>query len=552
MEDTLLNIGLAFLEGLGLIVSPCILPILPIVLSGSLEGNKNRPLGIIFGFVVTFAIFTFFSRKLVQYSGIDLSLVRDFSYVLLILFGLTMLSSYLTEKFGRLTQRFANIGANASAINNPQGGFMSGFIFGCLIGFIWTPCAGPILAAVIVQTVIQKTTFSSFLVIFAFGLGAGVPMLLIAIFGRALMAKLSFFKRTTNVLRKTLGLIILASVGLMIYNDKLTTGSIDTTTTKTLSHNTQNSLVDGLDKPFSAPAIDGITAWINSNPFQLNQLKGKVVLIDFWTYSCINCIRTLPYIKDWYAKYHDKGLVIIGVHTPEFEFEKNIDNVKKAVIKDGIEYPVALDSNFVTWQNYHNKYWPAHYLIDPNGNVVYQHFGEGDYDVTENNIRYLLGLNKTVRQVPIAATANHITSETYVGYARANRTNSPAHLVKDESNQYHFANVLPVNAWSLQGKWQIVAEHITSAEKNAAIKIHFSAKKVFIVLGNTTNKSIQVKLLLNGEAVVNEKGADVIDSSIVVPTHSLYHALDFSEVTTGILELIASEPGLEIYTFTFG
>ncbi|MEO8400664.1 MAG: thioredoxin family protein [Gammaproteobacteria bacterium] len=305
---------------------------------------------------------------------------------------------------------------------------------------------------------------------------------------------------------------------------------------------------------YPAPELAGITAWINSEPLQLNQLKGKVVLIDFWTYSCINCIRTLPYLREWYKKYHNDGLVIIGVHSPEFDFEKNLDNVKNAVVKDGIVYPVALDNQFNTWRNYDNRYWPAHYLIDKNGNVVYQHFGEGEYVQTENNIRFLLGLKEPVSESTVSSeiVTRAETPETYLGYTRAANFKSPEKARHDQSASYSYPEELLDNTWALKGGWVIHAEHIMSTESNSALKIHFNARKVFIVMGSSTNKSIQVKLLLNGEQVVVGKGKDVMNSSITVDKHRLYEVLALPRSSSGILQMISSSPGLEGYAFTFG
>lgn len=551
MEISLWNIGLAFLEGFALIISPCILPILPLILSGSIEGGKRRPIGITLGFVLSFALFTLFSKKLVEYSGIDLNLIRHVSYGLLILFGLIMISSYLTEKFARLTQRFTNTGTTWSAINNPQGGFVSGLSFGFLVGLIWTPCAGPLLAAVIVQTVIQKTTLESYFTVFAFGIGAGVPMLLISLFGRVILDKVSFLKTHTELLRKCFGAIIILSVVAMIYSESYSTSFAETSSAQQIE---TNALTHGLSDPYPAPVIAGITTWINSPPLTLQQLKGKVVLIDFWTYSCINCIRTLPYLKDWYQKYHDKGFVIIGVHSPEFEFEKDLDNVKRGVEKYGIKYPVALDNHFVTWQNYNNRYWPAHYLIDKEGNVVYTHFGEGEYAVTENNIRFLLGMNKTENTLPEEKHGffTRQTPETYLGYARSENNDSSGYTQRDKVGEYNFPKILSTDGWALKGKWIVSAQQISSAEKDAAIKIRFHAKKVYAVMGNSKNKSVTVKLLLNGKAIINEKGKDVENSSIVVKNNALYEVISFKQAETGVLEMTATDAGLEMYTFTFG
>lgn len=538
MSNDLLNIGLSFIEGFALIISPCILPILPIILAGSLEGNKKKPFGIIIGFVLTFALFTFFSRKLVEYSGIDLSIVRYFSLGLLFLFGLILLSSFLSEQFMLRTQRLMNVGSHFS--NNPRGGFFSGVIFGGLIGVIWTPCAGPILAAVIVLTVLQKETFNSFLIVLAFGMGAAIPMFLIALFGRLIAEKLNFFKERAILFRKILGVIIILSVLYMLFGENFTLPFARPENPKQVNN---NMLRDGLMNPYPAPPLEDIHAWINSQPITLQELKGKVVLIDFWTYSCINCIRTLPFLKEWYQKYHTLGFEIIGVHSPEFVFEKNLENVKKAVKENGIFYPVALDNNFITWQNYQNHYWPAHYLIDKKGNVVYEHFGEGKYEETENNIRFLLGLNEPITLPhPNPITFRALTPETYLGYSRSENYASPESIQSDQVGSYHFPKELAENKWALQGQWKVTAEKITSVSENAAIRIHFSARKVFVVMGNTGPKPIEVKVFLNGKKV----------SSFFAEDHKLYTALSLPEVSDGIMQLEAVSPGLEFYTFTFG
>jgi cytochrome c biogenesis protein CcdA/thiol-disulfide isomerase/thioredoxin len=548
MQSDFINILLGFIEGFALIISPCILPILPIILASSLSGSKKRPLGIIIGFTLSFAIVAFFSRKFVHYSGIDLNLLRYISYAFLLLFGFILLSSYLSEKFSHLTQRFSNLGSVFSK-NNPQGGFLSGLFIGGLVAIVWTPCAGPILAAVIVQTVMQKTTLSSFFTLVAFALGAAIPMYIIAFYGKQLIDSFSFFKTKARLFRKILGAIIIAAVVYMIYSEReLVSTSVVQSTIKT-----SKALQDGLWRPYKAPEIEGIEAWINSPPLKFADLKGKVVLIDFWTYSCINCIRSLPYLKDWYNKYHNKGLVIIGIHSPEFDFEKNLANVKAAVNRYGIAYPVALDNRFVTWSNFHNQYWPAHYLINKEGEIVYTHFGEGSYDVTENNLRFLLGLDdlNLVRADASSPPTYGQTPETYLGYARADRNFSP-YLQQDKAALYSFSAKLAANAWSLEGLWQVKEAKIVAAKANAALKIHFNAGKVFVVMGNGSAKPIKVKLLLNGEPLIEVQGKDVKSSTVLVDKHSIYEIIAAKQFSSGILELIATEPGLEIYTFTFG
>lgn len=539
MQKEWLNLILAFVEGFVLIISPCILPILPIVLSGSIQGGKKRPYGIIIGFVSIFVIFTLFARKLVQTLGIDLNIVRNISFALLFAFGIVMISNYLTDKFDLIMQRFANIGSSWKISSKEKTGFFSGFLFGGLIGIIWTPCAGPILAAIILQTILQKTDLFSFFSVLSFGIGVAIPMLAIVVFGREIVVRFSFFKTRAIFLRRLLGCVIIVSIIYAVYGNAIIS-FVNKPRESSLAM--QNKLLHSLKNPYPMPQISGISAWINSDPLDMAQLKNKVILIDFWTYSCINCVRTLPYLKSWYEKYHDSGFLIIGVHSPEFDFEKDLANVQKAVTDFGIKYPVALDNNFITWTNYDNHYWPAHYLIDKNGNVVYEHFGEGEYDVTENNIRFLLGMNATPVQVEKTLQSLQ-TPETYLGYLREDRFSSPEFIKQNSSKQYSFPKDLAENDWALQGNWIMGAQHITADAAYSALRINFRAGKVYAVMGSNLNKPINVQILLNGKPTTK---------MIEVTNHTLYTLIDEANSINGVLELITSAPGLEIYAFTFG
>lgn len=551
MQADLLNIGLAFIEGFLLILSPCILPILPIILSGSLTGNKSRPIGIVVGFIIMFTVVTLFSRSIIELAQIDADTIRMVSFIILLILGIIMVSKTLTEKFTVWTQGLANAGSSLQTANNPQGGFWSGVLFGGLVGIIWTPCAGPILAAVIVQVVLQHTTFSSILVVISFAIGAGVPMLLIALFGRKIVSSIGFLRNHSTLLRQLLGFIIILTVlYLMIF--PATLFSFDQSNNTVSAKPT--ALINGIEFPYKAPEISGIDAWINSPPLTWNDLKGKVVLVDFWTYSCINCIRTLPYLKDWYAKYHDQGFEIIGVHSPEFQFEHDINNVRQAVMSDEILYPVALDNQFVTWRNFKNEYWPAHYLVNKQGEVVYVHFGEGEYDVTENNIRFLLGMgsaNKT-NASDQESYLNNQTPETYLGYDRAERFSSPEDMKRDVSALYTYPADLGSSDWALKGEWMIGAEKIVSVSQGASIKLHFKAKKVYIVMGVPNKKIVPVKFMLDGQPLIKNQGKDVVDSQIQVNHNQLYSVINMTNGDEGVLEIIAGSPGLEVYTFTFG
>ncbi len=557
------NFFLAFIEGFALILSPCILPILPIMLSGTMAGGKKRPLGIILGFALTFALFTLFSRFLVQHAGLNLNIIRDIAFALIILFGIILLSDRLSEKFSQSTQKLANLGANITAGQQPHG-FFSGLLFGGLVSLIWTPCAGPILAAALIQIALQKTLLNSFIALFMFSLGSVIPMIIIAFAGKKLIDKLGFLKSHSSLLRKIFGVIIIVVTLALAYVSYFRPdffALLSAPKTSVMQENKQDNihsenLINALT-PYPAPALAGLSHWLNSPALTLSQLKGKVVLIDFWTYSCINCIRTLPYLLAWDKAYRSKGLIIIGVHTPEFEFEKNSENVRQAVLRFGIQYPVALDNDYMTWQNFQNHYWPAHYLIDKNGRVVYQQFGEGDYVTTEHNIRVLLGLNKSASASSFTSAESLInypqTPETYLGYARADHFASPESVTKDSVGDYTFPAQLATDEWALQGKWLIAAEKISNQGPQAAIKIHFNASHVYVVMGSANHQPLTVEVLLNGKPITPLiSGSDVKDGLLLVNQQRLYELANFPHATDGEITLIIRAVGGEIYTFTFG
>lgn len=516
--------GLAVLEGMALIASPCILPILPLVLSASIDGGKSRPFGIITGFIASFCLFAFFSRWIVLSLGLNLDYIKYGSLVLLGLLGAVMISSYLTEKFSAMTQGFADFGGKFST--NQNGGFFSGLGIGALIGLIWTPCAGPILAAVLVQIIRQQNTIHSFITMICFAIGAGIPMLIIALMGRGFMNKLSFFKGRAQAMRKALGALIILSV--IVIGVGFDTQNIFTNDKHVGIDMNNQHLINPLSAPYDAPEFKDIQAWLNSEPLTMEKLKGKVVLVDFWTYSCINCVRTLPFITGFDKKYRDKGLVVIGVHAPEFEFEKNVDNIKNAIAQHHIEYPVAVDSNLSTWDKYQNRYWPAQYLINKEGKVVYTHFGEGDDEIIEHNIKALLDIERP-DTVEAESPQYHVdqTPETYLGTMRADR----------------YTPVVPTkHHWTIHGKWDIQSEKIVSESPDATLTINFNAQKVFLVMGTKTGEPIQATIFLNGHPY----------GMITVDRHTLYQLLDQHEFKNGILQIKANAPGLELYAFTFG
>ena len=544
-----IEIGFAFLEGLALIASPCILPVLPLVLAASVEGGRRRPYGIIIGFVLSFSVFALASRAIVTALGIDLDVIKNVSLVLLVLFGLVLLSSKLSEKFSALTQGAANFGNQLAA--NSKDGLFSGILIGSLIGLVWTPCSGPILAAVLVQVIRQQSDLAGYFIIFSFAIGAGLPMLIIALSGRSIMKKLGFFYRHAEAIRRAFGVLIILSVAYIASGVDAQTWFMDN---KSTPQKEAVALEEGLPNAYPAPEIGGIKTWLNSPPLTLQSLQGKVVLIDFWTYSCINCVRTLPILTEWDKKYRDKGLVIIGIHSPEFEFEKKLENVQAAIAQHAIQYPVALDNQFTTWLNFKNRYWPAHYLINQEGKVVYTHFGEGKYAVTENNIRFLLGIKgkADAAAVPAKPVTTGQTPEIYLGYERTKNFSSQEKLLHDAQAQYHFPPSLPSNGWAFRGKWKVQSEKAIAEEQNAALRLNFKARKVFLVLGTASGKAIQATLSLNGKPVGGNAGKDAPGGVITVERNTLYELIDQQDFQNGLLEIKTDAPGLEVYAFTFG
>ncbi len=540
--------GLAFVEGLALIASPCILPVLPLVLSASVEGGRKRPFGIILGFVLSFTLFALASRKLVAAFHVDLDLIKYGSLILLAAFGLVLLSEKLSARFSALTQRFANAGTTLTA--SAQGGFGSGVLIGLLIGLVWTPCAGPILAAVLVQVIRQQNDLAGTLIIGAFALGAGIPMLLIALTGRRIMGRLGFLTQHAEAVRKGFGVLILLSVAFIASGIDIQTVFAPKEEPLTTAQPAPIGLQRGLETPYPAPKFAGLQGWLNSEPQTMAALKGKVVLVDFWTYSCINCVRTLPYLTKWDEKYRDQGLVIVGIHSPEFEFEKKQANVAAALAQHGIRYPVALDNALSTWTAFKNRYWPAHYLIDREGRVVYTHFGEGAYGVTENNIRFLLGLKPVAEAAPAPQTRATITPETYLGHARAQHYAGSA-LQKDTAADYIFPSELKPDQWALEGGWKVEGQKITATKPGAALRLRFTAKRVFLVVGTANDMPASATLTLNGQPLTHA-GKDAPGGTLKVEKPRLVELVAQDGISEGLLEIQADTAGLEAYAFTFG
>ena len=541
----LVLIGIGFLAGVVTAVSPCVLPVLPVLLAGGASGRK--PVRIVAGLVASFSVFTLFAAWILDKLGLPQDFLRNAAIVLLFVLAATLLVPQAAQLIERPLAFFSRF--------RPRG-VGGGFFLGATLGLVFVPCAGPVLATVTVVAAQNNVGLRAIVLTLAYAAGAAVPMLLIARGGREASARL---RQHAAALRLGSGVVIGAvALALTFHLDdriaQFTPGYTtflqnkiekNSTATKQLAkvrggqqalaavHSTAGS---NLPDYGVAPALHADGAWINSPPRTLQQLRGKVVLVDFWTYSCINCLRTLPHLKAWYAAYHAKGLEIIGVHTPEFAFEHVTSNVRDAVKRLGVKWPVVQDNRYKTWDNYANQYWPAEYLIDRSGHVRHTHFGEGEYDKTESLIRTLLGARGTMaRHVADATPTGLLTPETYLGYARLN-TYVGSKVVPGVPARYTFARSVPDNELSYAGTWRVGGQSIV-AGPNARLRLRFSASNVYIVLGGRGT----VHALIDGKPT----------STIKVDAQRLYTVRASRRSISALLELRFTS-GIQAYSFTFG
>ena len=453
----------AFLGGIVTILSPCILPILPIVLSGTLTGGKKKPLGVVSGFILSFTFFTLFLTTIIKFTGVSADALRTISVFVIGVFGVSLLIPTFQVAMEKWFSRLASI-APQQKQNTNRPDFIAGFFIGLSLGLVWTPCVGPILASIITLAATSSINGGSVFITLAYSMGTAIPLFAITYGGRQLLTRHPWLLTNTQIIQKAFGILMLiAAMGIFFSWDRQFQSYILTTFPNYgagLTKLEDNTLVKNeLDKLKNAPKISMENLlesnlgdapkfivggqWINTKPLTMESLKGKVVLVDFWTYTCINCIRTLPYVKSWWKSYEDKGLVIVGVHTPEFAFEKETDNVEAAVKDFGITYPVMQDNNYQTWQAYNNQYWPAHYLIDKNGKIRYTHFGEGKYDETELMIQTLLKeTGATISAVPNNPTYQIAarSPETYLGFRRIEHFASVENIKEDVDHLLHAEN----------------------------------------------------------------------------------------------------------------
>ncbi len=560
-------------------ISPCILPLLPVVLvagaarpvtdsAGPAEpttastgttasrGGLARPLAVVLGLVLSFSVLILAGSEIISLLHLPADSLRDAGIALLALVGL----GYLIPPLGALLERpFARI-----RVRRPNGSG-GGFALGLALGVLYVPCAGPVLAAITVVGATHRVGLTAVFVTAAFAIGTAVPLLAVALAGGQLSRRLTAIRRRAPQARVVGGVVLIGMAVAIAFNAfqgleqdvpsyssalqgsaKVRSELNSLTGVKQTSLTKCNSSATTLVDCGPAPNFTGITAWLNTpggKPLTMAGLRGKVVLVDFWTYSCINCQRTLPHVEAWYSRYAKDGFVVVGVHTPEFAFEHVVSNVIAQSAALGVHYPVAVDDNYATWNAYDNEYWPADYLIDAQGNVRHVAFGEGDYSTTEKLIRTLLadahpGLAlPPPTNVPDRTPTGELSPETYVGYDRLQYLVPSTDVVENAPSAYQFPASLPLGGMGLSGTWTEHAEEAT-AGPHAELELGFLAQDVYLVMGGQGSVSVSI----------NGKHMQTIQVAGIPRLYTLYSA---NAVTSGTM-LLQMSPGVQAYDFTFG
>jgi cytochrome c biogenesis protein CcdA/thiol-disulfide isomerase/thioredoxin len=591
-------LGFAVLAGAGTALSPCVLPVLPALLSAGGVGGKRRPLGIVLGLSITFTVTIVGLASLVDGVGLGSDPLRDVAIAVLLAFGLALLAPRLTERLEAPLSRLARFGPRSTGE-----GFASGLLVGGALGFVYTPCASPILAAVIS---LSAATGRTILIAVAYAAGSALVLLALTLGGRRVFERVRRAGRG-QALQRALGTIMILTAVAILTNldvnfdqfvaqhipDVNITAALECSSTVTgrlheitghqpkfapangssacggsggsvraltasASQATLLASAHALPMLGAAPEFTETQRWFNTpggRPLTLAGLRGRVVLVDFWTYTCINCIRTLPYLKAWDAAYRRAGLEIVGVETPEFAFERDAGNVANAISQFELRYPVVQDNKMGTWNAYGNEYWPADYLIDARGQVRYAAFGEGDYDKTETAIRELLaeaGRPADGRGHPagVIVPSQEATPETYLGTARAEGWLTPP---RPGFRDYGAppTGELAVNDFAFSGRWKISTQP-AKAVASAGIDVEFQAKDVYLVLSSPRARPLGVSVLLDGRRISGaDAGADVHAGELTVRRQRLYALVSLRRSERHHLSLRLA-PGVSGYAFTFG
>jgi cytochrome c biogenesis protein CcdA/thiol-disulfide isomerase/thioredoxin len=576
----MLLILLAYLGGVLTILSPCILPVLPFVFAKSDQPFVRSGLPLLVGMALTFALVATLAAVGGGWAVRANEIGRWVALGLLALFALTLIFPSLSD---RMTRPLVALGSRMTEKTGQNRGVGTSLLLGVATGLLWAPCAGPILGIIFTTAALKGASSSTTLLLLAYALGAATSLALALLAGGKIFSRMKKSLGAGEWIKKALGIAVLLGVAAIAAGfDTRVLASLSSAQTSGIETGLARALgVKGMDQTSATqtkngqlvlpiegelPPLTGIGPWINSPPLTRAQLKGKVVVIDFWTYSCINCLRSLPYVEAWSKRYKDDGLVVIGVHAPEFAFEREFDNVKKAVGDLGITYPVALDNDWHLWRALNNNYWPAHYFVDAQGRVRYHHFGEGGYDESERVIRQLLteaghppsarmaGANAT-QAAEMAASGKVKSPETYIGYARANGFVSTGGQSQDQAKDYAIPAQLELNQWALGGRWTVAPQFATAAAASGKIAFRFHARDLHLVLGPAAGgKAVRFRVTIDGHAPGADAGGDVKpDGSGVVTAERLYQLVRLKgDVTDHTFEITFLDPGVQAFSFTFG
>jgi cytochrome c biogenesis protein CcdA/thiol-disulfide isomerase/thioredoxin len=544
-----------------------VLPVLPaIFFSGGLQGDtqdtsdaprdRRRPYLVVGGLALSFSIFTLLGTLILRSLPISDDVIRWAGLVVLVLLGIGMIAprfeTLLEKPFSRIPQR---------KVSTHRGSF----VLGLALGAVYVPCAGPVLAAITVAGATGRIGYKTIVLTLTFAIGTSIPLLIFALAGRGVAERVRAFRQHQRRIRVIAGVVVIGLAVALTFNvtDALQRAVPDYTASvnnaivkggglaKALGTKQNSTLTDCAEKSASTlqncgvqPDIDGISKWLNTpddKPVTAASLKGKVVLVDFWAYSCINCQRAIQHVEAWYSRYKNAGLVVLGIHTPEYAFEHVAGNVAAGAKRLGITYPVALDNDYTTWDNFSNQSWPADYLVDSTGVVRYASIGEGEYSKAEGFIRQLLSAAKPgvvlpgATDIKDATPSGPLTPETYLGSERANSYAGDA-TDGAGTGTFRYPATVPTNEFALTGFWTVSKEALTSG-KGAGLRLSFVARDVYLDVGGTGTVTATVNGKTTSYAV---RGAPNI--------YTVFHTANSSQAT---LDLTLS-PGLSAYSFTFG
>ncbi|MBK4723014.1 cytochrome c biogenesis protein DipZ [Azospirillum sp. YIM DDC1] len=586
----------AYLGGMLTIVSPCILPALPFVFARAEKPFVTSTLPMLAGMATTFAAVATLAAVGGGWAVQANDLGRLVALALLAVFGVALVSPRVAGILTRPAVAFGNRILHMAGESGPAPTFGGSLLIGVATGLLWAPCAGPILGLVLTGAALQGANLQTTLLLLAYAAGAATSLALALLVGGWLFATMKRSLGGGEWVRRGLGVAVIAGVAAIglgldtglfaslssANTDRIERALLDNFGSEDrelgqelgMSMVASNAVVRTAGTPFQSdlpvegtfPSLDGTVEWLNSAPLSTETLRGKVVLVNFWTYSCINCIRALPYVRAWADKYKDQGLVVIGVHTPEFAFERNVQNIRKALTDFQIGYPVAVDSNFKVWRAFRNSYWPALYFIDAKGRIRHHAFGEGNYQESEKAIQALLAeagergasndvVTPDAKGAQAAPDLAHIrSSETYIGYQQASNFASPEGMGGDRARTYT-TKPLRLNQWALAGNWTVGAEQATLNQAGGGITYRFSARDLHLILGpGADGQPVRFQVTIDGKAPGENHGADIdADGHGTVTQTRLYQLVRQSrDIGERTFEVRFLDPGVAAFAFTFG